>query len=610
MCEDWFARAREALISLSAAAGSVQHTVYHSIARLRELESGLRNLTAQYRTQQQQLQQQQQAQQQQPISSRPTAAAAAAAAAITGLVGQQSERGSRDSKQQGKHTKQPQQQQDSKEQRRLRSKQPEQSPAADSAGRTSDNTNKKQTTAAAATQEKLAALQRHYESSVLRLSSPVLSTLVLLADALIASGQAAAVTGLQSWAHDAFLKVWKGVSSLYALDISFDVQEGLDTVDEQAEGQQAASGQMSSTMLLLTWLSGAAAQADGRLEAAVGLYQDFLQSQACQVPIGACLQGFIVEQMAACYAAAGDWQGLAKLSSREAMLNALQLNSTTSTIGAHHWVLAGSTAAKQLQQWQTHAFPSQVQQPSHPSGQRSSLVAAGDAQSPHLVPNMLQQQLTGLTAAEQVILRALQVINGSTSPAVVPEAQQRPQRGRGRGRGRGRPGRQAAEAAQQAEALQQPAATTDVMADLRTELQQLTSNPLHLSSAISGSTPASLSMAVFQPSGKLQQLAIMQLLLDSASVRGVGADDEHTGRLQTALAGLVSDKSRQQLAGRYDSSGSSRIDAWSGLLTSSGKLHQGVCGAVRDVMPLVQVRSWYTHGALISMCTSATSGGC
>jgi hypothetical protein len=67
------------------------------------------------------------------------------------------------------------------------------------------------------------------------------------------------------------------------------------------------------TMLLLAWLPGAAAQASGAYECALQQHAAFLASDVSSSVLGAPLSTFVQEQMAACYAALCDWQGLAQL---------------------------------------------------------------------------------------------------------------------------------------------------------------------------------------------------------------------------------------------------------------------------------------------------------
>lgn len=584
VCEDWLSRTRGTLLALSAAAGAQQHTVYHGMARLQELLATLKTLTAHYQAQQQQLHQQQQQHdreqdkaREQATSSSSTAAAAsaAAAAAITGLAGsgQQTDRKGRQGRQ-GRQAKGQQQQQQEPELAKLKTKQ---APAADSQAGSS---------VPPVLPEQQKALSQAFQAAVLRLAAPVLSTLVLLVDALIQTHEASTISGLQQWIHSSFHPVWRAVSRFYALDLSLDAAGvgGSSVAESQQDwgfgaGAAAAAGtaapQPQSTMMLLTWLQGAAAQAEGRYEAAMQLHAAFLASEACAVPLGACLRGFVVEQLATCYEAVGDWQGLAGLSS---IGGASRQQQQQPVVGAQHWILGGAAGVAALQQWQlaTASTTAPLVQQQQQYGARQRLGV-----DERLLDASSVGQLPGLSAAGQVIMNAVATLQalsnkGSSGKGV---GQQQPDVRSGQGKHHRRGSAPAARHGQQ----QQQQQLGTVLAEVQAQLQQLSSNPLFIMHASTGGSNGGSRQAK-----QWLQLSLLQLLEGalSAGLQQQQQPDQQQQQgpdLPAAIGHLL-----QTLADTGRPAGSR---CWDRALRCDGQLAASCFEEVGCAMPLVQVGS-------------------
>jgi hypothetical protein len=580
---------RDSLLGLSAAAGAQQHTIYHGMARLQELQSTLKSLTAHYPAQQQQLHQQQQQQEEkrekerrQRDSGASSAAAAAeasaaAAAAISGLGGgaqqQQGDRRARQGKQQqGKLQRGQQlQQQDVArassftpgEQTKLKSRQAALVTAEGQTGSTNSSSSQ-----SPALQEQLKALGQAFQASLLRLAAPVLSTLVLLVDALVQQGEASSIAGLQAWVHSTFHPTWRAVSKFYALDLSLGVDSSSDLglgsgpAEPQPDWDAAAGPaqhNLRSTQVLLAWMHAAAAQAEGRYEEALQMHAAFLQSAACSIPLGSCLRVFVVGQMAACYAAVGDWQGLAGLTSSSSSkrgAQTVQEQHQQQEFSAQHWTLAGAAGVAALQQWQ-HVFGQRGQQQQQ-QGQRG--------EQRHLPSSSHQQldvsQLPGLTSAAHTILStvaALQAASASSTTLHAPQPQKHQQ--------------QPLHVGQQ----QLPV----LLAEVQAQLQQL-SSPQYQARSTSSST---------SNVHHWQQLAVLQLLQAALSAQ-LAQQPASGAHLHAGLAELLqmlpcAQHSREAWCAV---SGASSSCCWDGALRSGGRLQSSCFGDVSLAMPLMQVR--------------------
>jgi hypothetical protein len=376
--------------------------MFHGMARLTELHSQLKALTAHSQAQQQLLQQERERQKAQQMegSASAAAAAAAAAAAISGLGAgpqqhQQQER-ARDRSQQQQATGKAS---NNIEQRKLKGRQ---ATAAHDAEHVQQTANAAAAEAAGATaalpvSEQLRLLQQQYQAVLLQLAGPVLSTLVLLADAAVATGEPHVVLGLQRWAHQGFYAAWETVSQLYSLDIlaaaavpspEDDLQD-LDDYLQVGAGSAAGGGKEGSTagssagrqqqqqtaspsMLLLSWLPAAAAQAAGRYEDALQLYGSFLASEACSTGLGGATKPWVQEQMAACYAALADWQGLTDLCNavrgfgqQQQVMQQQGTQEPTAVPWLQHWQLAGVVGVQYLQSW---CMPGSAHEQQHRAG--------------------------------------------------------------------------------------------------------------------------------------------------------------------------------------------------------------------------------------------------
>jgi hypothetical protein len=593
-------RVRDSLLCLSAAAGTQQHTIYHGMARLQELHSTLKSLTAHYQAQQQQLHQQQQQQEKEREKERrqresgassaaaAAEASAAAAAAISGLGGgaqqQQSDRRARQGKQQhgklqrGQQLQQ--QQQDGArassptpgEQTKLRSRQAALVTAEGQTGST--NSSSSSSSQSPALQEQQKALGQDFQASLLRLAAPVLSTLVLLVDALLQQGEASSIAGLQAWVHSSFHATWRAVSKFYALDLSLDLDSsGVGLGSGQTEPQSdwdpaagAAQNNTRSTQVLLAWMCAAAAQAEGRYEEALQLHAAFLQSDACSIPLGSCLRGFVVEQMAACYAAVGNWQGLTGLSSssRRGVHTLQDQQHQQQEFPARHWTLAGAAGVAALQQWQ------------HASGQRRQQQQHGQRQLPGSSHQQLDaSQLPGLTSAAQTILStvaALQVASASSSTSPVSQLQQLQQQ---------QPLHVGAVHQQQQQQQRQQQLPV-LLAEVQAQLQQL-SSPQYLTKSTSSSSSGDVH--------HWQQLAVLQLLQAALSAQLFAQQAEPTADLHAGLAKLLQMLPRLQHSREvWCSVSRSSSCCWDGALRSDGQLQSSCFGDVQLAMPLVQVR--------------------
>jgi hypothetical protein len=610
VCDDWLSRVRDSLLCLSAAAGAQQHTIYHGMARLQELHSTLKSLTAHYQAQQQQLHQQHQQQElekekdrrQREIGASSAAAAAAAsaaaAAAITGLsgIGQQQQqqqadrRGRQGKQQQGKpqRSQQLQQQQGNArassptpgEQTRIRSRHT----AASSS--TADGQPGSSSSQTPALQEQLKALSQAFQGSLLRLAAPVLSTLVLLVDALVQQGEASSIAGLQAWAHSTFYPIWRAVSRFYALDLSLvagissglgfgDAFEGPQPQLDEDLAQPAAAGagaaaqrSTHSTQLLLAWMRGAAAQAEGQYEAALQLHAAYLQSEACSIPLGQCLRRFVVEQMAACYAAVGDWQGLAGLTSSSSSSGSsrpsLPEPQQQQDIGVQHWALAGAAGIAALQQWQVAGRSEQQQQ------HRGQHRLPGSVHHHRLDSS----QLPGLTSTAHTILNALAALeSASTRSASAPQ----PQQVLVRRQKQGAPVQYGHQQVQDALPL--------VLSEVQAQLQEL-SSPQHILLACSSSSSSS------NPQ-RWQQLAVLQLLhavlAGQQQQQQERQDDAQLGAVEQLMQFLPHMQGSNQGLGEA-SFASSCCCCWDGALLCSGQLQASCFADVQCATPVIQVR--------------------
>eukprot|EP00775_Hariotina_reticulata_P008457 gene8457-8641_t len=193
---------------------------------------------------------------------------------------------------------------------------------------------------------------------------------------------------------ESFRVVWKATGKLYALDIlaadascaaEEEQQENTHEGDELTTGAAANSGDLgaggaggtghasktgqtaaggectSAGTLFLSWLSAAAAHAEGCYEAALQQYRQYNSVVAAaglpSTPLGQPLQEFVLGQMAACYAALGDWKGLATVdngsSASDGHFRSLATKQQQQQQRcAQLWVFAGSAGITELQQWQ------------------------------------------------------------------------------------------------------------------------------------------------------------------------------------------------------------------------------------------------------------------
>jgi hypothetical protein len=614
VCDDWLSRVRDSLLCLSAAAGAQQHTIYHGMARLQELHSTLKSLTAHYQAQQQQLQQQHQQQEVEREKDRrrremgassavaAAAASAAAAAAITGLSGsaqqqqqqQQSDRRGRHGKQQQGKLQRSQQQQQQQQQGTGRASSPTpgehtklKSRQASAAAADGQPGGSNSSSTPPALQEQLKALSQAYQASVLRIAAPLLSTLALLVDALVQLGEASSISGLQAWAHSTFYPTWKAVSRFYALDLSLDASgsSGLGSSSAPEEPHQpeddplaaaaaaaagGVQGSTAGTLLLLSWMRGAAAQAEGQYELALQLHAAYVQSEAASIPLGQCLSGFVVEQMAACYAAVGDWQGLTGLtassssSSRQGVQAGLQQQQQQQQeFGAQHWALAGAAGIAALQQWQETEVNKQQQQQQHQRGQQC--LRAG------MFSRLDCAQLPALTAAAHTIMNALAVLESSSASSKAPLQQQQQQQGLLQRHKQGG----SLQHNQQAQQQQQQ----QVLSEVQAQLQEL-SSPQHILAACSSSQGQ-----------RWQQLAVLQLLRAILSSHQQQQQEQQGGVLSGGVEQLLQllphlQRSNQGLWGAsYVRSSCS----WDGALRCDGRLQASCFEDVKYATPLIQV---------------------
>jgi hypothetical protein len=650
--------------------------MFHGMARLTELHSQLKALTAHSQAQQQLLQQERERQkaQQQEGSAAAATAAAAAAAAISGLGAgpqqhQQQQERSRDRQQQqqglGKASNNP-------EQRRLKGRQATAAPDADNIQQGSNAAGTAAAEAAAPpVSEQLRLLQQQYQAALLQLAGPVLSTLVLLADAAVAAGEPHVVLGLQRWAHQGFYAVWETVSQLYSLDILAATaavpshEEDLQDLDDYLQvgaGSDAVRGQGGSaagsntgrqqqqtaapSMLLLSWLPGAAAQAAGRYEDALQLYGSFLASEACRTGLGEATKPWIQEQMAACYAALADWQGLGNLCitvrspwQQQQQQQSLQQQSVQEPAAVpwlQHWQLAGVVGVQHLQSWcmpgaaheqQSRASVQVIEQHLSGSGRGSRLGARGRGaeQGQHngsvhsSSSEVLQQYRLDLQqscgAASQAALAvlhataALELCASSTEAVSTASSdgregllhvlQQGPDSPRGgAGRGRGRQGllqptaAAVAAAAQQQQELQQQL-VLQAVTDLRQQLAALQSNPFIVLPGVCSVFDVSTSS--LSTHSTLQQLSVMQLLqhqlaqsLKPGQQEQLGAQTDQVGHLLSCLA-LLSDRDIQSGSRSSCRSGSAVDSIWSDVLQQDGRLAGSLFDDVASTTALLQV---------------------
>lgn len=578
------------------------------MARLHELHSAFKSLTAQYHAQQQHLhnqqreaatQQEQQHKARQQDSSSRRAAAAAAAAAVTGLGDKQGRPGRQ---QQSNQLKLQHKQTPEADQVKLHAKQ------VSSLGARSSGDH--EPPAAAATfQVQIKALQQQYQSSVIGLSAPILSTLALLTDGLVAAGEGPAILGLYTWVQEKLTPVWQGISKMYGLDMSVDTAAEFASVEDQASGPSS-----SSTQLLLAWLPAAAAEAESRYESALQLYDAFLQSPVSSADVGVCLAGFVLEHMAACYAALGDWQGLTKLSrmhSSAAMPSSptMPQQQQQHVFSTHNWMLGGSAALEALQHWEPLDLANsrqqhRGQQDQHGLSRGTAGRYVGSKRSEQQTIGSLDQSgllhgpLTSLSTSERAILRAMVAHrrdsnDNSTSTDRAVDSRQR-QRGRGRGRGRTPGVPQQHE--QQEQYLQHHGPDSLAFTGLLEALHSVSSNPLFLISAADGGICPGDSQQIGPPSARLQELVVMHLL---QAVSGVQQENQVTPSsisglksqevLQTAIKGWLSMTNSQ--ATKEGSNGSS---LWAAALAPDGGLHRGRFHRLGMVLPLIQVthRAW------------------
>jgi hypothetical protein len=89
-----------------------------------------------------------------------------------------------------------------------------------------------------------------------------------------------------------------------------------------ATGSSSSSSSSSSSVAAaydaaqVSWLAGVVAQAAGRYEAAVLWYQHFLTSGASMMWLGRAAGDLVLMQLARCFAATSDWEGLQRLASQ------------------------------------------------------------------------------------------------------------------------------------------------------------------------------------------------------------------------------------------------------------------------------------------------------
>jgi hypothetical protein len=523
--------------------------LFHGMARLQELHTQLKSLTAHSLAQQQLLKQERERQKaQQQEGSTAAAAAAAAAAAISGLgptVQQDEQQVQQRGKQQQKLPQQPQLHTSSRgsitpeQPRRVKGRPaPEADPEQQRSGGVASAAASAGSGAAGLTiAEQLRLLQQQYQAALLQLAAPVLSALVLLADSCVGVQEPLVLLGLQQWVHKGFHAVWEAVSQLYAWDLLYEERLGLDDSDSddgaepflqsqggdtgstaagsssaaRKQGQQQPQQQRASapSMLLLSWLPAAAAHAAGRYEDALRHYGSFLASEACSTGLGAAVKPWVHEQVAACYAALADWTALAELCDMH------KQQEPQCPPWWQHWQRAGMAGVSYLQSWCLPAASQQQQQgpgslhaieqhlSQHSSagrGSRGRSQDAGSASGPGGVPGRLDAQqgfVPGVSPAALALLHgtaALELYADSTSSSggsvsgMSQEARLVSVRG-GRGRGRSRQGLQSQplqDAAQASFAAeQQQQRVLLALEEVQQQLQALQHNPFFICPAAS-----------------------------------------------------------------------------------------------------------------------------
>lgn len=664
VCEDWFSRTRESLLWLSAAAGAHQHMLFHGMARLQELQAQLKALTAHSQAQQQLLQQERDKQKarQQEGSATAAAAVAAAAAAISGLgTGpQQQER--------GRERQLPQQQQAHEppsrgadagtEQRKLKGRHNAAQAANDPQQPSSGSASTSPGSSMPSVSEQMRMLQQQYQAALLQLAAPVLSTLVLLADACVAAREPHVVLGLQQWCHRGFHAVWDAVSQLYSLDLlaTADDYSG-QAVDELgdldgylsiggsaaaagAPGQHSASEKgvqqqqqqhaaAPSSMLLLSWLPAAAAQAAGRYEEALLHYRSFVSSEAASTGLGAACRAWLQEQMAACYAAIADWEGLVQLSTAQRQQQPLPQQQADPQLDAipwvQHWQFAGTAGVKHLQDWgEAAAGPAQhngmglqtIEQHlgAHGRGSRGDRAGRGRGShhadrghGPHgNLPHLLRLDLPGrcvtsVSPATLAVLRATAALEvcckggvGSSSDSNTLEGlgefQQRlSARGvAGRGPGRGRHSAAGQSQQHHAAVMLDPEQQQRVLAEALQEVQQqveaLQRNPYVICLALSSGMDRTSHGRCNGSTLPLLQLLQQQLAaaLDPQQQHG-----QHAVQSIEQLVQLLS--SLPATSSRCGSSSTAPDAVWSTGLRQDGQLTSSVFGDVASATSLLQV---------------------
>jgi len=675
-------------LCLSAAAGAQQHVLFQGMARLQDLHTQLKALTGHLQAQQQQLQAERERHKarQQEGSATAAAAAAAAAVAISGL-GPLEQQQQQQQQQRGKHGRQQHSaasraaEGGTPEPRKIKGRQGTAATAtsgvgatATAAAETEPSAGATQATAGgAAVAEQLRLLQQRYQASLLQLVAPVLATLVLLADACVAGQEPHVVLGLQQWAHQGFHAVWQSVSQLYAWDLLS--AEQLDASDEEldedmlqlATGAAAAAGDGGAgasskqqqrqnaaagpSMLLLSWLPAAAAQAAGRYEEALTLYRSFLASEACNTSVGSALRPWVYDQLAACYAAVADWQGLAQLCStqqgpaglpQQQQQQQCELQVLPGAPWGQHLYLAGAAGVQALQAWALpqageqnrlglHAVEQHLDRHRGAGRAGRGRSVQGAVNSPHslLHAMCLQDCLpNGMASAGVAMLNAVSALQlcsdrfgGSGMHVIGADAEQQQQGGLvagatsprgsrgGRRAGRGRVGQrthgqqqhlQVADALSAADSEQRHQVLVHVLEEIQQQLRRLGADPFIVNASalwgIAGSSRSNMGT-----SGGLQQLALMQLLqgqlLEQLQAHSGAATPQEGLPVQSSsqLLYVLRHLSHARDYNASSSSSSSQVAAldessvWSAAFRQDGRLVGSLFGDVRPAVALLQV---------------------
>ena len=188
--------------------------------------------------------------------------------------------------------------------------------------------------------------RQQVEAGLKRIVPGVLEALAATAAALCALHDGDALAGLHAWACDSFAPLWSPLVTQFEIESAAAGPAAL-----QPGAEDCAPALLNHP---LGWLAAAAAQAAGRHEQALAAYAAFRRSPAgaWQLLQGASLQGWLVDRMAECYAAVGDWSGLAHHAAAAVQLPLCSSGPDGRLSAA--WAglaYAGGAGASALQQW-------------------------------------------------------------------------------------------------------------------------------------------------------------------------------------------------------------------------------------------------------------------